>query len=81
MSQPALDMKDILHQTAWYQSQGMVKLEVDGDRIIDRRFIARPLRRDPVKLVTSALRLADRRRTCQHHRRSVVILSGRVIFP
>ncbi len=34
-----LDVKDILHQIAWYQSQGMVKGPVDGDAIIDKRYV------------------------------------------
>jgi len=32
-------VKDILHQIAWYQSQGMVKPEVDGNAIIDKRYV------------------------------------------
>ncbi len=34
-----LDVKDVLHQIAWYKSEGMVKLEVDGDKIIDERYV------------------------------------------
>ena len=34
-----LDVKDVLHQIAWYKSQGMVKGEVDGDQIIDKRYV------------------------------------------
>ena len=34
-----LDVKDILHQIAWYKSQGMVKPEVNGDQIIDKRYV------------------------------------------
>jgi len=34
-----LDVKDILHQVAWYQSQGMIKGPVDGDAIIDKRYV------------------------------------------
>ena len=34
-----LDVKDVLHQIAWYKSQGMVKPEVDGDQIIDKRYV------------------------------------------
>ena len=33
-----LDEKDILHQIAWYKSQGMVKGDVDGAKIIDTRY-------------------------------------------
>lgn len=34
-----LDVADILHQIAWYKSQGVVKAEVDGNNIIDRRYV------------------------------------------
>jgi NitT/TauT family transport system substrate-binding protein len=34
-----LDVKDVLHQIAWYKSQGMLKPEVDGDAIIDKRYV------------------------------------------
>lgn len=34
-----LDTKDILHQVAWYKSQGLVKKSVDGKSIIDRRYV------------------------------------------
>jgi NitT/TauT family transport system substrate-binding protein len=34
-----LDVQDVLHQIAWYKSQGMVKPDTDGDRIIDRRYV------------------------------------------
>ena len=34
-----LDVKDVLHQIAWFKSQGMVKGEVDGDAIIDKRYV------------------------------------------
>jgi NitT/TauT family transport system substrate-binding protein len=37
-----IDVKDILRQIAWYKSQGMVKSEIDGDAIIDKRY-AMPL--------------------------------------
>ncbi len=33
-----LDFKDILHQIAWYKSQGMLKDSVNGDEIIDKRY-------------------------------------------
>jgi NitT/TauT family transport system substrate-binding protein len=32
-------VQDVLGQIAWYKSQGMVKPEVDGDAIIDKRFV------------------------------------------
>jgi len=34
-----LDVKDILHQIAWYKSQGMVKPDIDGDQIVDKRYV------------------------------------------
>ncbi len=34
-----LDEADILHQIAWYQSQAMLKPEIDGNAIIDRRYV------------------------------------------
>jgi NitT/TauT family transport system substrate-binding protein len=33
-----LDFKDILHQIAWYKSQGMLKDPINGDEIIDTRY-------------------------------------------
>lgn len=34
-----LDEADILHQIAWYKSQAMLKPEVDGNAIIDKRYV------------------------------------------
>ena len=34
-----LDTADVLHQIAFYESQGMVKPEVDGGKIIDTRYV------------------------------------------
>src|SRR5262249_15360306 len=34
-----LDVKDVLHQIDWYRSQGLVKGAVDGDALIDRRYV------------------------------------------
>lgn len=34
-----LNVADVLHQIKWYQSQGMVKPEVDGNAIIDKRYV------------------------------------------
>ncbi|HXQ53296.1 MAG TPA: ABC transporter substrate-binding protein [Stellaceae bacterium] len=34
-----LDVKDVLHQIAWYKAQGLVKGEVDGATLIDRRYV------------------------------------------
>jgi hypothetical protein len=31
-------VRDILHQIAWYKSQGMIKGDVIGEEIIDRRY-------------------------------------------
>lgn len=33
-----VDVKDILRQIAWYKSQGMLKPDVKGDEIIDKRY-------------------------------------------
>ena len=34
-----LDVKDVLHQIAWFKDQGMLKGDVDGDALIDRRYV------------------------------------------
>jgi NitT/TauT family transport system substrate-binding protein len=34
-----LDVKDVLHQIAWYKAQGMLKADVDGDTLIDKRYV------------------------------------------
>jgi NitT/TauT family transport system substrate-binding protein len=34
-----LDVKDILHQIAFYKSQGLVKEQVDGGALIDKRYV------------------------------------------
>jgi NitT/TauT family transport system substrate-binding protein len=34
-----LDVKDILHQVSWYKTRGLVKEQVDGDKIIDKRYV------------------------------------------
>ena len=33
------DVKDIFHQIAWYQSQGMLKGEFGIEQVIDRRYL------------------------------------------
>ena len=33
-----LDFRDVLHQIAWYRSQGMLKDDVDGNVILDKRY-------------------------------------------
>ena len=41
----ALDVKDVLHQIAWYKSQNLLKGEIDGEVLIDKRYaIASPER-------------------------------------
>jgi NitT/TauT family transport system substrate-binding protein len=34
-----LDVRDTLHQLSWYQAQGMVKGDADGNAIIDRHYV------------------------------------------
>lgn len=34
-----LDEKDILKQVNWYKSQGLVKADVDGEKMIDKRYV------------------------------------------
>ena len=34
-----LDVKDVLRQFDWYKSQGVVKGEIDGNAIIDKRYV------------------------------------------
>ena len=34
-----LDVKDVYHQIAWYKAQGMLKGEVDGDQVVDKRYV------------------------------------------
>ena len=34
-----LEVSDVLHQIAWYKAQGMVKPDVDGASIIDKRYV------------------------------------------
>ncbi len=34
-----LDVNDVLHQIAWYKALGMVKPELDGNAIIDKRYV------------------------------------------
>lgn len=34
-----LDVDDVLHQIAWFKSQGMLKDNVDGNAIIDKRYV------------------------------------------
>lgn len=37
--QARLDVKDILHQLAWYTSEGLLKREINSEAVIDRRFV------------------------------------------
>jgi NitT/TauT family transport system substrate-binding protein len=40
-----LDVKDVLHQIAWYKSQNLLKGAIDGETLIDKRYvIAAPAR-------------------------------------
>jgi NitT/TauT family transport system substrate-binding protein len=34
-----LDIKDVLHQVEWFKAQGLVKGPVDGEALIDRRYV------------------------------------------
>jgi NitT/TauT family transport system substrate-binding protein len=34
-----VDVKDVLHQIAWFKSQKMLKDDVNGDEIIDKRYV------------------------------------------
>jgi NitT/TauT family transport system substrate-binding protein len=34
-----LNVTDVMNQIKWYQAQGMVKPEVDGEKIIDKRYV------------------------------------------
>ena len=34
-----LDVPDVLHQIAWFKEQGMLKDDVDGDALIDKRYV------------------------------------------
>ena len=44
-----LDVKDVLRQIAWYKREGMIKGEVDGDKIIDKRYVVPLPTREPEK--------------------------------
>lgn len=37
--QGALDVKDVLHQIAWYKAQNLLKGDIDGDALIDQRYV------------------------------------------
>jgi hypothetical protein len=37
--QARVDVGDVLHQIAWFKSQGMLKDNVDGNAIIDKRYV------------------------------------------
>ena len=34
-----LDIKDVLHQIAWFKSQGMLPADADGNKMIDKRYV------------------------------------------
>jgi NitT/TauT family transport system substrate-binding protein len=42
-----LDVADVMHQIAWFKSQGMLKESVDGETIVDRRYVVPMPPRDP----------------------------------
>lgn len=42
-----LDVGDVMHQIAWFKSQGMLKDSVDGNTIIDKRYVVPMLPRQP----------------------------------
>lgn len=44
--QARLDVGDVLHQIAWFKSQGMLKDSVDANTIIDRRYVVPMPKRD-----------------------------------
>ncbi|HWE76328.1 MAG TPA: ABC transporter substrate-binding protein, partial [Stellaceae bacterium] len=35
----ALDVKDVLHQIAWYKAQNLLKGDINGDALIDKRYV------------------------------------------
>lgn len=37
--QARLDVKDVRHQIAWYKAQGLLKADLDADRLIDARYV------------------------------------------
>jgi NitT/TauT family transport system substrate-binding protein len=37
--QGRLNVADVMHQIEWYKSQGMVKPDVDGSKIVDKRYV------------------------------------------
>jgi len=36
---PEHDIVDVMHQIAWYKAQGMLNPEIDGNTIIDARYV------------------------------------------
>jgi NitT/TauT family transport system substrate-binding protein len=38
-AQGRLNVADVMHQIEWYKSQGMVKSDVDGTKIVDKRYV------------------------------------------
>jgi hypothetical protein len=37
--QARVDVGDVMHQIAWFKSQGMLKESVDGEAIVDKRYV------------------------------------------
>jgi NitT/TauT family transport system substrate-binding protein len=42
-----VDVGDVMHQIAWFKSQGMLKDTVDGNTIVDKRYVVPMPPRDP----------------------------------
>jgi NitT/TauT family transport system substrate-binding protein len=38
--QMRIDMRDVAHQIAWYEAQGMVKGDISAEKLVDRRYAA-----------------------------------------
>jgi hypothetical protein len=34
-----VDVGDVMHQISWFKSQGMLKSSVDGETIVDKRYV------------------------------------------
>jgi hypothetical protein len=37
--QARVDVGDVMHQIAWFKSQDMLKESVDGEAIVDKRYV------------------------------------------
>ena len=66
-----IDVKDVLHQIAWYRAHGLLKNAVDGDTLLDKRFIVSCDERLGRALTRDRLRREDRSsKTTKGRRRS-----------